>query len=179
MPQRRVSRYPRAQQRRHRRRIQIAGNLEDEGLIDDDLLRVPAVSNTAQMFVFAVVSEGRKLLAILFQSTLAVDTDTARIHHAADSSQIPGLELAHVLPDRRHAPDDLVSRHHGIDRVVPFVTRLMQIGMTYAAKQDVDRDIVILHLPSRNPKRRERHGRALGRVSFRLVHIPYDAGRVG
>src|SRR3984957_10869240 len=119
--QRRIRRDSRAQQRSRRGWIQLIGDFQHERLIDHDAIRIASISDAAEMLVFAVISEYRKLYAILFQAAQAVGTGSARIHHTAHRGQIAFTEPGHVFSYAHDAADDLMPWHHRINGHVPFI----------------------------------------------------------
>src|SRR5205085_352525 len=123
MAQRRVSRDPGAQQRRGRGEIELVGNAQDEILVDDDALRVAAVSDAAGMFVLAVVSEDRPVVAKLLEMLPAIVTGPAGIDHATDRGQLAFAEFFHVAPDFDDTSDDFVAGHARILGPAPLAAR--------------------------------------------------------
>ena len=142
MAQRRPGRDAGTEQGRAGGKVQIAGQSQDEGLIDHDPLRIPAIRHAAAMFVRAVVGPDRPLITVLFLAVLAVAAGSAGIDHAADRRPVARLETAHIGADPCHQADNLMTRHAGVGRALPFIACLMQVGMTDAAVADVDLDIV-------------------------------------
>jgi hypothetical protein len=66
----------------------------------------------------------------------------AGIDHAANTDKVALLEARHLLADCRHAANDFVARHHGVDGISPFIADCMQIGMAHTAVKDIDLHIV-------------------------------------
>src|SRR5205085_3222183 len=141
MTQWRISRDAGAEERRGPGQIELVGNSQDEILVDDDALRVAAVSDAAGMFVLAVVSEDRPVVAKLLEMIPAIVAGPAGIDHATDRSQLAFAEFFHVAPDFDDASDDFVAGHARIPGPAPLAARRMQIGMANAAKKDVDLDV--------------------------------------
>ena len=81
-----------AEQRRGSGEVEVRGNLEHEFLVDDDAVRVAAVSNAAAVLVRGVVGQG-EIGAELFQPLLALGAGAVGVDHAADSREIAGLEF--------------------------------------------------------------------------------------
>jgi len=79
------------------------------------------------MLVLAVIRESRKRQAVLFVTRLATRTGAARIHHAPHRTQVTRLELGDAGANAGDTADDLMARHAGINRVVPFIASLMQV----------------------------------------------------
>src|SRR5687768_7913111 len=119
MAKRRVGSNSGAKQGRSGRGRQLLRYPEHEILIDHDLVRVTAVSGTAQNGIGTVVSQGERVLTELLESFAAVGTVAAGVHHAADADQVadgePGNFDAHLL----HLPDDLMTRDHGEHGATP------------------------------------------------------------
>jgi hypothetical protein len=65
----------------------------------------------------------------------------AGIDEAAHADGVTDLELLHAAADGRHAADDLVAGHGGILGEVPFVAGEVQVGVTYAAVENLDLDV--------------------------------------
>jgi len=59
----------------------------------------------------------------------------------ADAGQVAFLKACDFSADTRHAPDDLVTRHHRIDGIVPLAAHLMDVGVADAAEVDVDQHV--------------------------------------
>lgn len=116
-------------------------NAQDEGLLDDDALRVAAISVLAAQ-QRSVVGAGEAIVAILFLALVAGRAVAAAIDHAADPDEFADLELGHLSADRHDAADDLVTGNRRVQRVMPFVAGGVQVGMTHAAIGDVDLHVV-------------------------------------
>lgn len=108
---------------------------------------------------------------------------------------IADLVLGHLGADLGHSADNLVARYAGIDGVLPLVARLVDVGVTDAAEENLDLDVRRAGLAADNRHRSERvlggggaegadslraHGcttiadsraRASGRVPFCTVNI--------
>jgi hypothetical protein len=74
----------------------------------------------------------------------------ARIDHTSDADSITGRESLDVRTDLGNATHDLVARYAWPDRIVPFVARLMNIGVTDAAIFDLNDDVVRVRFPKRD-----------------------------
>src|SRR5438876_8267112 len=109
----------------------------------------------------AVIREGGKGQAILFERRPAVLTGAARIHHAPHGTQVTGPELGNAGADSSDAADNLMARHAGINCVVPFIPGLMQIGVTDPAVENFDFDIQRARFAPGNTKRSQRRSCAL------------------
>src|SRR6185437_14998455 len=82
---------PRAEKRCHTREIEVVWNVEHEALINDDAVRVSAVSDAPEMLVRKVVGEN-KVRAELFLAGLTLGTGAVGVDHAADRRKVAGLE---------------------------------------------------------------------------------------
>src|SRR4051812_14848709 len=108
------------------------------------------------MFVVAVVGEGRELLAVLLESAPATRAGAAGVNHAADGGEIALFEFRDGTAGLDYASYDFVAGHDGVDRIVPLVARLVEIGVADAAIQDVDHYIVRERMTALDGERRER-----------------------
>ena len=157
---------PGAQKRSGRREVEFIGDAQDEMPIDDDALRIPAVGDAAALFVRAVVSKRGAIVAELLEAFPTARALSTRVHHAADRGQIAFFEIVHAAAYSRHASDDLVARHARIRRAAPFTARGVQIGVTHAAEENVDLDIVRGRLAPLDGKRNQRRSRRLCGIGF-------------
>ncbi len=133
-----------AKQRSGSGEIQVRGNAQDKPLVDDDAVGVAAVGDASQMLVGKVVSKG-EVWAELLEARLALGAGAVRVHHAADCSEVAGLELGDRGADLGDAADDFVAGNAGIDgghHVAPLVADLVEIGVTDAAVQNFDLYVV-------------------------------------
>ena len=106
------------------------------------MVRIAAESKRAVLPILAVVGHGREMGTILLLSRTAWLAFHATVDHAADRSHVADLEPCNLRTDGGNAADNLVPRQGGIEGVVPIVADLVQVRMTDAAVEDVDRDIV-------------------------------------
>jgi hypothetical protein len=63
----------------------------------------------------------------LLKASLALGAAAVRIDHAADRSEVAGLELADCRPDPGHTTKDLMSGDAWIDSATPLVTYCMEV----------------------------------------------------
>src|SRR5690349_5078617 len=93
------------------------------------------------MFVFTVISEngGR---TVLLESFLTLGTGPAGIDHATHCRQIALFKVFYLASYLRDAPDDFMAGNNGIIGSIPFIASHVQIGVTNAAKKNVELDIV-------------------------------------
>lgn len=143
LAQRRVGSDAGAQQRRGGGRVQLVRHVQHEGLVGHHLRGAAAVGDLARHAALAVVGADEAVLAVLLEAVRAARAGAAGIDHAADADHVAGLETRHFRAGRRHAADDLVARHHRVDRVAPLVARLVQVGVADASVEDLDLDVEI------------------------------------
>src|SRR5262249_46943497 len=81
----------------------------------------------------------------------------AGIDHATDCDHVASFEPGDLRPDCRHPSHYLMPRHARIDRrpCRPLISRSVQVGMTDAAEQNIELDIVGQQLTPRNAHRRQ------------------------
>jgi hypothetical protein len=91
---RRVGGDARAEQRRGAGEVEVRRNVEHEMVFDDDAVGIAAVGNAAAVSVREVVGEG-EVLAELLEASLAFGSRAIGIDHAADGSEVAGLELGY------------------------------------------------------------------------------------
>ncbi len=138
----RIGRDAGAEQGRGRGRVEPRGDAKNEGLVDHDARRVAAQGHAPEGLVRAVVGQDRKRKAVLLVARLAVRAGAAGVDHAADSGDVPHLELRDPVANPRDPADDLVPGHARIHGVVPFVAGLVQVGVAHPAEEDLDLDIL-------------------------------------
>jgi hypothetical protein len=168
----RVGRDPGAKQRRDPGQIEVGGNTQNKVFIDDDTFRVSAVGDATQVFVRGVEGEGL-VWAQLFQAILAIGAGMVRINQTADARQVARLELRDGGTDLGDPADDLVARNAGIDRghdTAPLVAHRVEVGMTDAAKENLDLHVVFGRIPSRDYAGSQRRCRTGSGVSFGFIH---------
>ena len=129
---------------------------EGVGLVHHDAFGVAAEGHAAEVLVGAVVSEDREVEAILLQAAPATRAGAAGIDQAADGGEVAHLEFRDRAADLYDAADDFVAGHHRVDGVVPFVARLVQVGVADAAIEDVDDDVGGQRFAALDGKWRER-----------------------
>jgi hypothetical protein len=78
----------------------------------------------------------------LLQTGGAVGALPTRIDEAADASQIAHFELLHLVTNLHYTAHDLVSWHHGVNGVAPFVANLVDIRVANATIGNLDLYIV-------------------------------------
>src|SRR6185437_7914105 len=105
---------------------------------------------------FPVVSAHKANFAILLQPVAAARTGAAGIHYAPDARKIAGFKTFHLLSYVRHAPDDLMSRHAGINGVLPLVAHRVQIRVADSAIKNFNLNIAWPGFPALEGKRGQR-----------------------
>ena len=162
VPQRRVGRDARAQERRDRGEVEAVRDPQNEVLVDDDAVRVTAVGHAAEVDVRRVVGERRRRRTVLLLPVPARRAGAAGVDEAADRREVPFLEAADGAPHARHAADDLVTGDAGVRRRhvrLPLVADLVQVGVADPAVEDVDPDVLRPRLAARDGHLRERRAR--------------------
>ncbi|KAG1264606.1 hypothetical protein G6F66_014195 [Rhizopus arrhizus] len=150
--------------------IEGVGHLHHEALLDHHVVGIAAVGRCTALAFAAVVGPGRAFGAVLLQVVLAGVAVAARVDHAADAGVVADLETGDVAADFGHAADDLVARHHRVDRATPVVAGLVQVGVADAAVEDVDQHIVVAGFAPGETERNERGIGAVGGVASGLDH---------
>jgi hypothetical protein len=100
------------------------------------------------LFIVAIVSERSSLSAELFQVGLATFTFATRINQATDSHRVTDLEFLYFPSELDHPSDNLVTRDTGILSGAPFVPGNVHIGVTDAAKLDLNLNISRARFPA-------------------------------
>ncbi len=165
-----------AQKRRDGLEIEAFGHVHDETLLDNDLLGIAAEGERAVgfwIFVVAlavVIGEGRRFLAILLEVFLAGRAFAAGVDHAADTGPVADLQLLDMGADFHDLADDLVAGHHRVERVVPVVANLMEIGVADAGVENLDLDIVRAGFAPLEIERDKRRLRVVGGIAFDFDH---------
>jgi hypothetical protein len=90
------------------------------------------------MWIFAVVSESRALIAVLLETYATIFADAIGIDQATNCGPIAFLESSHVASDFDNPSCDFMAGHARISGGAPFVPCDMQIGMTYTAEKDLE-----------------------------------------
>ena len=121
--------------------IEPRRDAEHEVLVHDDAAGVAAQGVAAQHRIVAVVGEHGRTQAVLLLAGEAGRALAARIHHAADAGHVACLELPDAAADARHASDDLVAGHAGVEGALPLAPRLVEVGVAHPAIEDVDLDV--------------------------------------
>ena len=136
-------------------------------LLDDDAVRVAAVGDAAGVLVREVVGEDHVVAEVLV-TLLALRAGAVRVHHAAHSGQVAGLEPGHRRAHLRHAAHNLMAgnaRVNGGHQLVPLVPHLVQVRVTDSAEKNLNLDVVRCRIAPRDRsggKRRFSTGSGIG-----------------
>jgi hypothetical protein len=104
---------------------------------------------------------------------LAVRAGMVGIDQATDAYQVARLEFADRRSHLGHFADDLVSRDDRVDGrhdTAPLVADRVEVGMADPAVEDLDLDVTIADVATRDAVGGQRRSGAGGGVSFCLVH---------
>ena len=154
-------------------------DMQHEGFLDDDGLRVAAVGVFAAE-QRAVVGTGEAVVAVLLLAFAAGRTMAAAVDHAADAGEVARLELADPATDGNDAADDLVTGHRRIKRVLPLVAGGVDVRMADAAIEDLDLHIVRARVAPFDLVGGQRAAGVEGRISLALDHgfsLPWSIPR--
>src|ERR1035441_6144548 len=111
---------------------EVARNPQGECLVDDDALRVAAVSWKLKVLVGPAIRPDPTRTELLV-TRAAMRTRSIRINQAADRSQVARFEFGDTGTYLGHASDDLVAGNawiHGLHEAAPLVARVMEVRMT-------------------------------------------------
>lgn len=116
-------------------------HVQHVALVYHNLLRIAAEGVSGRVCRGAVVGENH-MVAVVFQSCLALCTLFTAVDHTADADQVAHVESRDLIADGGHLADDFMSRHARIERTGPFGSRLMKVGVADAAVIDGNLHIV-------------------------------------
>ncbi len=145
--------------------IEIRWHAKNKGLVHSDAVGIAAVGYSAEMLIRKIVGK-REIRAELLQPRLALRAGPIRIDHAADRGQIARLEFRYSRPDICYPTDDLMAGYAGIGRrhyLTPFIANLVKIGVTDAAKKNLDLYVFRRRITALDGVRGKSRGCALGR----------------
>ena len=167
----RIGRNTGAEQRRHSGELgSIVRDMQHKRLFHHDALRIaPVRVLTAEDR--AIVGTGKSGLTVLLLAVAAGGAMTAAIDHATHPRQIANLELPDLITNRGHAPDDLMTRHRRIERVLPFIAGRMQIRVADATVKNLDLHIIRTRTTAFDLERRQRTGCGLSAIGFYFGHV--------
>ena len=153
------------------------GRCRTKRSVDDNAVGVAAVGDAARVLVGEVVGEG-EVRAELLEAGLALGAGAVGVDHAADCGEVAGLEFGYRGADLGDAADDLVAGDAGVDgghHAAPLIAGLVEIGVTDAAEEDFDLNVVLGWIAPRDRSGGKRRSRAGSGIGFRLVHeLPFD-----
>ena len=147
--ERRIGGDPRAQERRGILQLQTLGDLNDEALVDNDLLAVPALGRAALGVARAVRSDPSPT-AVLFVSRTAIAAHTAGFDEASDAGMVTGGEPRYLAADRRDDTGDLVAGDERKQGSTGLVFDVRDVGVADAAVGDIDQDVARTDVTSLN-----------------------------
>jgi hypothetical protein len=104
-------------------------------------------------------------LAILLQAILTVLTNATGIDETADARQVSLFELCHLGASSRHTPDNLMTGNHRVNRAAPFISRLVDIGVTNSTIENFYQHVVRARLAPLKIKWLQSRGRAARSIS--------------
>ena len=141
-----------------------------EVLADHDAAGVTAHGVATVDSVRGGIGHGRAFQAILLQVLGTSFAVSARVDHAANADQVADLVRGHFVAHGGDAADDLVARHQRVHGNAPFVARLVDVGVAYAAVKDVDGDVVRARAATLEGHGSQRAGGGLGGVTDGGIH---------
>ena len=105
------------------------------------------------------------MVAVVLQALIAIGTVLTAVDDAANTHQVPGLELGYVSAYSRHSPHDFMARYTGIERTRPFRPHLVKVGVTDTAEGNVDLHIVGARCAASDLQRLEEFVAGIGAIS--------------
>ena len=109
------------------------------------LVGIAALGEVA-VFVLLPVGEGDATFAVLFFSGPATGAGAVGVNDDADANEVAHFELRDGGANGFDGADDLMTRHHWVDRVAPLIADGVDVGVADAAPLDSDVDIVVVEL---------------------------------
>ena len=104
-------------------------------------------------------------IAALLDAFLTTRTRSAGVDEASDADNIADFEFAHTGTNACDVSDDLMAGTHGINRVAPFPSHLMDVGVTDTAEINFQENIVCAGLAAREIERFEFGFRSMSGVT--------------
>ena len=172
VPQRRVRRDARAQERRCAGRIKPIRYSQNKCFINHNAVGISAVCNPAKHLVGTVISQDQFVLAILLLAGETTGTLTAGTDHTTHRGEISGFEFLDRASGLYYTADNFMSWNAGINRwheLVPFIAHGVQIRVTHSAVQDIDLNIGGPGIPPVKGKGSQSGLRVLSRKRFRRI----------
>ncbi|CAI8970677.1 hypothetical protein EMIT0P294_50214 [Pseudomonas sp. IT-P294] len=170
MLERRVGSDAGAKDRRGAGQVEFFRDSHHEVFADHDAVGVTAHGVAAIDPVRGGISHGRTFEAVLLQVRLTGFAAAAGIDHAADANQIADFVPGDIRTNGGNFAYDLVARHQRVNGNAPLVAGLMDVGMTDAAVENVDGNVVSARAAAFEFYRGEGSGGRLGGVSDGGVH---------
>src|ERR1041385_8862563 len=112
-------------------------------LFDYDTIRIATIGNSSKMQIWRVVGEGH-MWTVLLKTGLTLLAVTIRVNHAANCSNVAGLELGDCGADLSDTANDLASRNariHSWHSSTPLTTNGMEVRVAYAAEKDFNLNV--------------------------------------
>ena len=112
--------------------------------------------------------------AILLSIRLALSAGVIRTDEAPNTDRVAYFNLGNLRANRRHPADDLVAGHAGVYRghdLIPLISSGMEIGVAYAAEQNLDLHVPFGGLAASDRSRFEWRGFAIDCIGLGLVHL--------
>src|SRR5450756_628461 len=97
------------QERRGSRQIEVGRNLEDEPLVNDHTVGVPAIGDAAGVLVREVIGQDAVRTKVL-EALFAFGAGAIGVHHAADRRNVANLELRYRGTRPGNAAHNLMTR---------------------------------------------------------------------
>jgi hypothetical protein len=169
MAQRRIGGDTRAQQRRSTCQVQGSRHFQYEILLDQYLLGISALRPVTVQPINTVVRVRSSGLAVLLPAFTAGTALQTRVHQTAHTHAIADLEAGHLCAHVDNPTNDFVTRHHGKVRIAPVIAHVVQVGMTDAAKEHVDNNVVRARRATIKTKQTQRTGGRLCSVAAYLT----------
>ncbi len=168
--QRGIGRDAGAEERGGGGQVRQGGHAQRKRFIHDDGLGIAAIGGAAVLGVRAVVGEGGAAFAQLLQTGPAGFALATRIHQAADGGQVAFPEFFDAGAGAHDASDNFVTGHAGIGGAIPFIARLMHVGVANAAVENLEFNLLRPRVAAGEGKRHQRRGGAQRGVSFGRLH---------
>ena len=149
-----------AQQRSCRHEVQGIGNTANKPLIDDDFLRVAALSDSS-VDIPGVVSTDRPVEARLLLPCLALLTVSARVDQTSDAYSVSRFVLRDLGTNSLNDSGNLMTDGQREVRLAPLVANGVNVRMTDSSSFNVDDDVVGTRVSSFNLDNFERPVRSI------------------
>ena len=139
-------------------------------IFDYNTVRIAAIGDTSKVNVWRVIGEGR-LRAELLETSLALLAVAVGINHAADCSNIAGLEFGDCRTDLGDTANDLMTRNAWIDsgHRTPLATNGVEVRVAYTAEKDFDLNVVFTRVAPRDRGAGKLRTRTGSRIGLRFI----------